>query len=79
MNTVTSTHAAIVTRRLKIEGIFIPKYADRWMEGIEQNLKWIKEGKLKYKETVTEGFENMVKALVGVFEDTKFGKAVVRI
>lgn len=70
---------AIVTKRLKIEGIFCTKFADRWMEGIEQNLKWIKEGKLKYRETVTEGFENIVKALVGVFEDDKFGKAVVRV
>jgi len=49
------------------------------MEGIEQNLKCIKEGKLKYKEAVTEGFENMVKAFISIFEDEKLGKAVVQI
>lgn len=49
------------------------------MEGIKQNLQWIQEGKLKYKETVTEGFENMTKAFISLLKGENFGKAIVKV
>lgn len=49
------------------------------MEGILQNLEWIKQGKLKYKETVTEGFENMFNAFVDMLQGGNVGKAVVKV
>jgi len=49
------------------------------MEGIEQNLEWIKEGKLKYKETVTDGFVNIFKAFVDMLQGGNIGKAVVKV
>lgn len=36
------------------------------------------QGKLVYRETVTEGFENMVKAFVGMLRGGNVGKAVVK-
>ena len=35
------------------------------------------QGKLKYKETVTKGFDNMPTAFLGLFSGSNFGKAVV--
>ncbi|CAI9730580.1 prostaglandin reductase 1-like [Octopus vulgaris] len=35
-------------------------------------------GKLIYKETITEGFENMPKAFLGLFEGSNIGKAIVK-
>lgn len=49
----------MVGHQLKMQGLHSSRWEDRWMEGILQNKKWIEEGKLKYRETVTEGFENM--------------------
>ena len=37
------------------------------------------QGKLKYKETVTEGFENTPKAFIGLLTGENFGKAVVKV
>lgn len=70
---------AAVFAQLKIEGFIVWRWADRWMEGIEQNLKWIQEGKLVYRETVTNGFENMFNAFVGILRGENTGKAVVKV
>ena len=38
----------------------------------------ILQGKLKYKEQVTDGFDNMFDAFVGLFKGDNIGKAVVK-
>lgn len=62
-----------------MEGFLVYRWLDRWMEGIEQNLKWIRESKLKVKETITEGFENTPKALIDMMNGENIGKAVVKV
>ena len=37
------------------------------------------QGKLKYRETVTEGFDNMFDAFLGLFTGANTGKAVVKV
>lgn len=54
-------------------------YVDRWDEAFKQNLQWIKEGKLKYKETVVEGFEKTPSAFIGLFSGFNTGKAIVKV
>ncbi|XP_047030148.1 prostaglandin reductase 1-like isoform X1 [Helicoverpa zea] len=69
----------IVSKQLKIEGFLVNRYADRTLEGIHQNLKWVKEGKLKYKEHVTDGFETAVDAFIGLFRGDNIGKSLVQV
>jgi len=40
---------------------------------------WLKQGKLKYRETVTEGLENAPQAFLGLFRGQNFGKMLVKI
>lgn len=54
------------------------RWADRLMEAMTQILKWIEEGKLKFKETVTDGFENMPRAFIDLMNGANMGKAVVK-
>lgn len=77
-------HAAVLQdlllrKQLKMEGFLVSRWQDSWDEGINQNLQWIKEGKLVYHETVTEGFENMTKAFMGMLRGDSVGKAVVKV
>ncbi|KAF4520439.1 hypothetical protein B566_EDAN004011 [Ephemera danica] len=65
-------------KQLRMEGFMVSRWEAQWFEGIRQNLRWIKEGKLKYHETVTEGFANMPQALVSLLRGENFGKAVVK-
>ena len=57
----------------------VNRYADRTIEGINKNLKWVKEGKLKYKEHVTEGFESTADAFIGLFKGENIGKSLVKV
>ncbi|GLH11488.1 Prostaglandin reductase 1 [Gryllus bimaculatus] len=69
---------AIVGNQLKMEGFIVARWLDRFMEGIMQNYEWVKMGKLKYFETITEGFENLPRAFIDMMKGCNFGKAVVR-
>lgn len=68
-----------IFKQLTMEGFLIWRYADRWFEGIEQLKTWTEEGKLKYREHITEGFENMPKALIDMLDGGNTGKAVVKV
>lgn len=69
----------IVQKQLELKGFIATQFSDRWEKGIEQNLEWIRDGKLKYRETITDGFENAAKALIGVMKGENIGKALVRV
>lgn len=64
---------------MKIEGFVVTRWLDRWNEGILANKQWIKDGRLKYQETVTEGFENMFKGFVEMLKGVNVGKAVIKV
>lgn len=42
-------------------------------------MEWIRENKVKYKETVTDGFENMFNAFVDMLQGKNVGKAIVKV
>ena len=75
----TILQPAIIFKELKIEGFLVNRWIDRWMEGIEKNLAWIREGKLRYKETYTQGFDNMFNAFVDMLKGGNTGKAIVKV
>jgi len=64
-----------VDRRFFLVSNYIKQYDEGWAE----MLKWVDEGKLKCKETVYEGLENVPKAFLGLFQGDNIGKAVVKI
>ncbi|XP_078595901.1 prostaglandin reductase 1-like [Branchiostoma floridae x Branchiostoma japonicum] len=69
----------ILSKQLTVAGFKVPRWFKEWPKGMEQMAQWIKEGKIKYKEHVTEGFENMPKAFIGLFVGENTGKAVVKL
>ncbi|KAF2900198.1 hypothetical protein ILUMI_05993 [Ignelater luminosus] len=75
----TITQGFIVMKQLKIEGFVVHRWDNRQNEAFQQNLQWINEGKLKYKETVTEGFENIFKAFISMLQGGNIGKAIIKV
>lgn len=51
----------------------------QWGEISRKLAQWIQQGRLKYRETVTEGFEHAPDAFLGLFQGQNFGKQLVRI
>lgn len=70
---------AVVFKQLKIEGFVFSRWINEWDEAVQTNLQWIREGKLKYKEKLTEGFENSFDAFVDMLKGGNLGKAIVRV
>jgi len=69
----------LLTKSARAEGFLVYNYAERFAEGMAQMAKWIKEGKIKYRETIVDGFENVPRALIGVLSGDNTGKMVVKV
>lgn len=68
---------AIVLKQLSLQGFLSNRWKDCWFEGIQQNLEFIKQGKLKFKESVVKGFEKMDEAFISMFTGDNTGKIVI--
>lgn len=79
MPKATIFQPAMVFHQIKMQGFLVLSTIDRWPEAFQKNLAWIREGKLRYRETVTEGFENMFKAFMDMLKGANFGKAIVKV
>jgi NADPH-dependent curcumin reductase CurA len=40
---------------------------------------WLKGGKVKYREDITDGLENAPRELIGLLRGKNFGKKVIRV
>ncbi|XP_071497119.1 prostaglandin reductase 1-like [Diadema antillarum] len=64
---------------LKMQGFMNSTYAGRFPEGLADLTKWVAEGKIKVREHVTEGFENMFTAFTELFTGANTGKAIIKV
>ncbi len=67
----------LLTRSVLLQGFIIGNYQSQFSEGSMQLATWVKEGKLKYKETIVKGFVKLPAALLGLFEGDNIGKMIV--
>merc|ERR1712002_251680 len=75
---VTDILPLCVFKELKVEGFLVPRWIERWMEGVTAMAGWIMKGDIKARETVVEGFEKMPVAFMGLFTGDNTGKMVVK-
>src|SRR5215207_7286555 len=68
-----------ITNRLKLQGFIVRDHYNTINEFHAVMSKWVGEGKIKWKETVSEGIENAPKAFLGLFKGENFGKMLVKI
>jgi NADPH-dependent curcumin reductase CurA len=76
---VTVVQGYMLMKQLVMEGFQNYLYQDRASEAFQQILQWLLEGKMKYSETVTEGFDNMVRAFIEMLGGKNLGKAIVKV
>ena len=69
----------ILYTRATIQGILARDYRDRNAEMLAAMGPWVRSGRIKYVETILEGFENLPAALNGLFHGKNTGKMVVRV
>ena len=69
----------LIVKRAKIQGFLVFEFADKHDDGLRQMAEWIQSGKLKYREEITEGFENAPTAFIGMLKGSNIGKQLVKV
>ncbi len=70
---------AILTNQASIEGFLVFRFEQRYNIAMKRMSKWLKEGKIVWKEDIVEGIENAPKAFIGLMNGKNFGKLLIKV
>jgi len=74
-----SNYLSLLVNRARMEGMVVFDFAHRYPEGVARLAQWLREGSIKSREHVVDGFENFPSALLMLFEGKNFGKLVLKV
>jgi NADPH-dependent curcumin reductase CurA len=69
----------VIAMRIRVQGFIYTDYIARMGEFHRDMGQWIAEGKVRERDTVVEGLENMPQAFLGLFEGANTGKMLVKV
>ena len=69
----------VVTKRLRIQGYIISDHYAHLSEFLARASEWVRDGRLRYRETVVEGIENAPRAFIGLLRGENVGKMLVKV
>jgi len=69
----------LIVFRARMQGFLVSDYSSRFGEAIPRLARWVMNGDIRYRETVTEGLENAPRAFIGMLNGENRGKALVRV
>jgi NADPH-dependent curcumin reductase CurA len=69
----------IIRGRLTVRGFIVSDHFDRMGDFVRDVGGWVREGKIRYRETVVEGIENAPDAFIGLLRGDNTGKMVVHV
>jgi len=70
---------SLIKKSARMEGFVVFDFKDQFDEAKKELAEWYNNDKLKYKENVIEGFENIPSAFIGLFSGDNIGKQVVKV
>lgn len=69
----------VVTKRIRMEGFIVTDHMDLSDDFQRDVSQWIRDGKLKWNETIVDGLENTPQAFIDLFNGKNTGKMIVRL
>jgi NADPH-dependent curcumin reductase CurA len=69
----------LIVFRARLEGFLVSDFAHRFDEGVRRLGGLLAEGRLRYREDVTDGLEQAPRAFIGLLRGENRGKALVRV
>jgi NADPH-dependent curcumin reductase CurA len=69
----------VVTKRLRMEGFIVFDHYERWPAFLAEAGPWVRDGSVRYRETVVDGIESAPAAFIGLLAGENTGKMLVRI
>lgn len=70
---------AVLVNRIRMQGMIVFDWKDRYGEGVQALAGYLAQGKLKYRESVVEGIENAPKGFIALLKGGNFGKQLVKL
>jgi NADPH-dependent curcumin reductase CurA len=70
---------AVLTKRLTIRGFIVSDFAARHPDFLRDMSQWVRAGKVKHRECVSEGLDSAPGAFMGLLKGANFGKQLVRV
>jgi NADPH-dependent curcumin reductase CurA len=69
----------MIGRRLTMRGFIVTDHPEACEEYVGKAIGWLQEGKLKTRESVTEGVENAPQAFIDLLKGRNTGKQIVQL
>jgi NADPH-dependent curcumin reductase CurA len=70
---------SVLVKRLTIRGFIVSDFAARHADFLRDMSGWVRDGKVKHKEFVTEGLASAPAAFLGLLKGAHFGTHLVRV
>jgi NADPH-dependent curcumin reductase len=70
---------AIVVKRLTFRGFLYFDYASQFPDFFTDMQAWLAEGRIKYREDITDGLKNAPRELIRLLKGENFGKKIIRV
>jgi NADPH-dependent curcumin reductase CurA len=74
-----SVQPFLIRNSALMQGFIIDNYEAKFPEAMQDLARWLEEGKLKYAETIVEGFDQVPQAFIDLFDGRNKGKMVVKL
>ena len=69
----------LIVKQAKVQGFLVSGHAERFPVGLKQLARWLKQGRLKYREDVAQGIEAAPQAFIGMLHGRNQGKQLVQL
>jgi NADPH-dependent curcumin reductase CurA len=71
--------ASVLVNRARLQGFIVSDHIQRWPQAIKDLSQWVREGRIKYRESVVQGLENAPEAFIGLLKGKNFGKQLIKL
>jgi len=68
-----------LVRRIKVEGFIVSDHLPLWPQALAELAGHVAAGRIRYRETISEGLENAPAAFVDLLNGRNFGKQLVKL
>ena len=69
----------LIVKQASLRGFLVSGYAERFAKGLKQLTRWLRQGKLRYREDVAQGIEAAPQAFIGMLQGRNLGKQLVQL
>ena len=71
--------ALLLTNRVKLQGFIVSEHMDLWPKALAELTELVVSGKLRPRESISEGIASAPAALLGLLRSRNFGKQLVKL